>query len=249
MMANRKIIVAKDAVALAQAAAERLIERIDQTHGIIAICLTGGSTPKRLYELLASPEWRKRIPWERIHWFLSDDRFVPQDDPWSNAGMARRAFLDACAPPRNVHMIRTDATTPEEAAHLYEQDLRAFATARGKAPLFDLVLLGVGPDGHVASIFPDFPAADEMKLWVAGVPLANVAPFVPRVTLTLLCLESTHEMLFLASGHDKKAILTRVFAGEALPAARAHAEHGETVWLIDEPAAPSNANDSSYGKD
>lgn len=246
MMTGRKIIVAKDTAALAQAAAERLIERIDQTRGIIAICLTGGSTPKRLYELLASPEWRERIPWERVHWFLSDDRFVPQDDPLSNTGMARRAFLDACAPPLNVHMIRTDATTPDEAAHLYEQDLRTFATSRGKAPLFDLVLLGVGPDGHVASIFPGFPAADEMKLWVAGVPHANVAPFVPRVTLTLPYLGSTQEMLFLASGHDKKTILTRVFAGEVLPASRAHAEHGETVWLIDQAAAPQTANDNTF---
>lgn len=242
MSTARQIVVVKDAPALAQAAAQRLIERIGQTRGPVAVCLTGGSTPKRLYELLASPSWRKQIPWERVHWFFGDDRFVPQDDPLSNMGMARRAFLDACAPSQNVHLIRTDTATPDEAARLYEQDLRASQTARGQSPLFDLVLLGVGPDGHTASLFPGFPAANEKKFWVAGVPKANVAPFVPRVSLTLPCLGSTHEMLFLAAGHDKQAILTRVFAGENLPAARAHAASGETIWLIDEAAMPQKAN-------
>ncbi|HEY0219900.1 MAG TPA: 6-phosphogluconolactonase, partial [Afipia sp.] len=195
--------------------------------------------------LLASSPWRERIPWERIHWFIGDDRFVPQDDPLSNMGMARRAFLDACASPENVHLIRTDAATPDEAARLYEQALRAFQGSRGKIPLFDLVLLGVGPDGHTASLFPGFPAANEAKLWVAGVPQANVAPFVPRVSLTLPCLGSAREMLFLAAGHDKQAILTRVFAGENLPAARAHAADGETIWLIDEAAMPRKTNNNA----
>lgn len=240
-----QIVVVKNAPALAEAAAQRLIARIERTQGAVSVCLTGGSTPKRLYELLASPEWRKQIPWDRMQWFFGDDRFVPHDDPLSNMGMARRAFLEACAPPQNVHLIRTDAATPDVAARLYEQDLRAFQASRGSAPLFDLVLLGVGPDGHTASLFPGFPAANETTLWVAGVPQANVAPFVPRVSLTLPCLGSTHEMLFLASGHDKKAVLSRVFANENLPAARAHAANGETIWLIDEAAEPQKTNDNS----
>ncbi len=246
MTTTRKIIVVKDGPTLAEAAAQRMIVAIERSAAqIAAICLTGGSTPKRLYELLASTPWRNRIQWNRVHWFFGDDRFVPQDDPLSNIGMARRAFLDACAPAANVHMIRTHAATPEEAARLYEQDLRTFAGLRGDGPLFDLVLLGVGPDGHTASLFPGFPAASETKLWVAGVPLANVAPFVPRVSLTLPCLALTSEMLFLAAGHDKRAILDRVFAGENLPAARAHATSGETVWLIDEAAVPQKTNDNS----
>lgn len=245
MNTARQIVVAKDAPALAEIAARRLIERIARTQGPVAICLTGGSTPKRLYELLASPPWRENIPWERVHWFFGDDRFVPQDDPLSNMGMARRAFLDACAPAQNIHLIRTDVATADEAASLYEQDLRAFATSRGDTALFDLVLLGVGPDGHTASLFPGFPAANETRLWVAGVPKANVPPFVPRVSLTLPCLGSTNEMLLLAAGEDKRAILTRVFAGENLPAARAHAAGGETIWLVDEAALPRKTNDGS----
>lgn len=241
--AQRRIVIARDADGLATAAAERLIARIAANKQRIAICLTGGSTPKQLYELLATPVWRTRIPWPRVHWFLSDERFVPPHDPLSNIGMARRAFLDACAPPQTVHAIRADVTTPEEAARLYEQELRAFhaATNNDAAPLFDLVLLGVGPDGHTASLFPGDPAVAEMARWVLGVKQANVAPFVPRVSLTLPCLGTTREMLILASGAGKKPILERVFADDDLPAAHARAAYGETIWLIDQAAAPQRA--------
>jgi len=234
------IIVERDAHALAEAAAQNLIARARENTGEPAICLTGGSTPKRLYELLATPEWRARLPWPRVQWFIGDDRFVPPNDPLSNIGMARRTFLDACAPPENVHAIPTDASSPEEAARFYEQTLRAFQARHrsDNAPLFDLVLLGVGPDGHTASLFPGYPAAAETERWVAGVLKAHVAPFVPRVSLTLPCLAQCREMLLLASGHEKRAILSRVFAGEDLPAAHAKSARGETWWMIDKAAAP-----------
>ena len=106
-------------------------------------------------------------------------------------------------------------------------------------PLFDLVLMGVGPDGHTASLFPGYPALDETGRWVVGVPKANVEPFVPRVTLTLPALASCREMLFEVAGADKRAILTRVLAGENLPANRAQSI-GETVWLVDQAALPEN---------
>jgi 6-phosphogluconolactonase len=239
-MSRPRIIVEQDAAALAQRAAERVIARASENTGAPAICLTGGSTPKRLYELLATLEWRDRLPWQRLHWFIGDDRFVPQDDPLSNIGMARRAFLDARAPPENVHAIPTDAASPNEAARLYEQMLREFQTRHrsDNAPLFDLVLLGVGSDGHTASLFPGYPAASETERWVVGVPQAHVAPFVPRVSLTQPCLAQCREMLLLASGHDKRAILSRVLAGEDLPAAHAKSARGETWWLIDKAAAP-----------
>lgn len=247
MSTRQKIVVVKDATALAETAVQHLIVAIERAPAQAAICLTGGSTPKRLYELLASSPWRSRVAWQRVHWFIGDDRFVPQDDPLSNFGMARRAFLDACAPPQNIHPIRIDVASPEESARLYETELRTFGASRGNDPLFDLVLLGVGPDGHTASLFPGYPAASETRHWAVGVPKANVAPFVPRVSLTLPCLGNTWEMLFLASGHDKKEILTRVFVGDDLPAAHAHSEKGDTVWLIDEAAAPPNIGKGAHG--
>ena len=172
---------------------------------------------------------------------MTDDRYVSQDDPLSNIGMARKAFLDACASAENVHAIPANRATPDEAAELYEQELRTFHPLPPDEgfPLFDLVLMGVGPDGHTASLFPGTSALTEPDKWVVGVAQANVAPFVPRVSLTLPCLTSTREMLFLVSGRDKKDIVARVLAGDNLPAARAQSAHGETVWLIDEAAAPN----------
>ncbi|WP_458759438.1 6-phosphogluconolactonase [Afipia sp. TerB] len=235
---KREIVTVPDPQRLAEVAAAHLIARIEQNEGRIAICLTGGSTPARLYELLATSPWREKIPWPRMHWFMTDDRFVPANDLLNNGSMARRAFLDACAPAENIHVIDTAAPTPDDAAQRYEQELRAFHAAAANAPLFDLVLMGIGPDGHTASLFPGMSALSVRDHWVVGVPQANVAPFVPRVTLTFDALGSAREMLFLISGHDKEPIMTRLLSGEDLPAARAGAAHGKTIWLLDEAATP-----------
>lgn len=239
---KRQTIVVADSQSLAETAAKRLIAHIGDNPEQVRICLTGGSTPRRLYELLATPAWREQIPWRRVHWFMTDDRFVPQDDPLSNIGMARAAFLDACAPSANVHAIPTSAATPDEAAERYEHELRSFHSTSldQQPPLFDLVLMGIGPDGHTASLFPNATTLAEQQKWAVGVAHANVAPFVPRATLTFPALASTKEMLFLISGGEKRDILTRAFSGEDLPAVRAHAAHGETIWLLDQAAAPKN---------
>jgi 6-phosphogluconolactonase len=239
---NRHVIAVADPAELAKVAADRVIARISANAGRAAICLTGGSSPQQLYQLLATAPYRSRIPWDHVHWFIGDDRFVAADDPLNNMAMARRLFLDRCAPADTIHPIPTDAADPEDAAQRYESELKSyygFSRLNPARPLFDLVLMGVGPDGHIASLFPGYPALDEMERWVVGVPKANVEPLVPRVTLTLPVLASCHEMLFEAAGTDKRAILTRVFDGEDLPANRVCAA-GETVWLVDQAALPEH---------
>ena len=235
----RRLIEVTDAADLAEVAALRVLACMSANPGRIAICLTGGSSPKQLYQLLATEDYSAKIPWQRVHWFIGDERFVPDSDARNNMAMARRAFLDRLAPTANIHPIPTDALSPDDAAERYERELKAF---QGGArlddpvrPLFDLVLMGVGPDGHTASLFPDYPALEESERWVVGVPQAHVEPFVPRVTLTLPALASCREMLFEVSGAPKRAILTRVLAGEPLPANRARS-NGETVWLVDKAA-------------
>ena len=241
MSASRSLIVVSDAAALAETALARLVEPMAKSEREIAVCLTGGTTPKHMYAMMAQSLWRERIPWGRVHWFMGDDRFVPFGDPLSNGGVAKRLFLDACAPADHIHMIDTNKSSPDHSAAYYEQILRKHLAKRHGASLFDVVLLGVGPDGHTASLFPGTTAARETVRWVVGVSQAAVAPFVPRVSLTLPCLSLTHEMVFLAAGAEKKAIIERVFSGEDLPAARAFASAGETIWMLDQAAAPPNA--------
>jgi 6-phosphogluconolactonase len=239
---HRQVIVVDDPVALAKAAADRLIARIDTNSGSIAICLTGGSSPKRLYQLLATDAYRNRIPWDRVHWFIGDERFVPEGDALNNMAMARRIFLDQCAPVANIHPIATNGASPEAAARAYEQELKSFYGAERldpARPLFDLTLLGVGLDGHTASLFPGDPILDERERWVVSVTKPNVEPLVPRVTLTLPALASSREVLFEVEGAGKRAILTRLFHGENLPANRVSSV-GETVWLVDRAALPED---------
>jgi len=239
------VIPVADPAAMAALAAEHVMARISENPGRIAICLTGGSSPKQLYQLLATDILRSKIPWQRVHWFIGDERFVPADDPLNNMGLARALFLDQCAPASNIHPIPTSTADPADSnrgAALYEAELKAFYGVDEldpARPLFDLVLMGVGPDGHTASLFPGFPAVDETQRWVVGVAKAHVEPFVPRVTLTLPTLASCREMLFEVAGSDKRAILTRTFAGENLPANRARSSD-ETVWLVDQAALPEN---------
>ncbi len=235
-----KLIVAADSEALAQTAAERVMARISANPGRIAICLTGGSSPKKLYQLLGGDPWRGKIPWDRVHWFIGDERFVPESDRLNNMAVARATFLDGNAPAGHIHPIPTIADNPDQSAEAYARELQAFYGSESldpARPLFDLVLMGAGPDGHTASLFPGFPAIEETERWVVGVPKANVAPFVPRISLTLPVLASCREMLFQIAGHGKQPILTRLFNGETLPALRARS-NGETVWLVDQAALP-----------
>jgi 6-phosphogluconolactonase len=245
MAAPHQLIVVVNADALAKAAAERPKARIAANDGRIAICLAGGARPKKLYELLATDDYRARIPSDRIHRFIGDERVAPSPNPRNNMAMARRIFLDRPAPAPNIHPIPTDVASPNVAPRGYEHELKAFYSADvldPTRPLFDLARMGVGGDGHCASLFPDDPALREAARWVIGVPQAPVEPLVPRVTLTLPALACCGEMLFEAAGVETRAILTRLLAGEKLPANRARS-HGETVWLIDSSARPETFRD------
>ncbi len=240
-----EVIIVADEQALAETAARRLLARATQPSARAAVCLTGGSGPEGLYRLLAREPCRSALPWDRVHWFMGDDRFVPADDTLSNMGMARRAFLDRVdVNPANIHPIATDAASPEAAAEFYEAELRRFYGADrfdDARPLFDLVLMGLGADGHTASLFPRAPALQEDIRWAVDVATAGLAPFVPRVTLTFPVLASTREMLFLVSGRDKRDVLARVLAGADLPATQARSQ-GDLVWLVDRAAAPEESH-------
>jgi 6-phosphogluconolactonase len=234
-MMQGRIEGVEDAPALARAAAERIVARLSRSGERPAVALTGGRTPEALYRLLATEPYRSRIPWPRIHWFWGDERFVPRDDARSNARMAIDALLSHVPVlARNIHRIPTEAADPAEAARLYEEALRAFhgADSLQAEPLFDVVLMGMGSDGHTASLYPGDPALDEKERWVVPIAQAKLDPFVPRVTLTFPALASSREMLFLVAGADKRDALGRIERGEALPAARA-TSNGELVWLIE----------------
>ena len=232
--------ILKDPEAVARAAAERLIDACGESRSErIAICLSGGSTPKVLYGLLSGPDYATRLPWARIHWFFGDDRAVPWDDPRSNVRMVREAFgHGAPIPPTHLHFIPSDAGA-DAGARAYERTLLDFYGAERldpARPLFDLVLLGLGEDGHTASLFPGTPAADEARRLVVPVPEAGLEPFVPRISLTLPALASSRHVLFLVTGAGKRAPLARLAAGESLPVGRVTST-GAVAWLLDEAAA------------
>jgi 6-phosphogluconolactonase len=217
--------------------ADWLVARIAACEGRFALALSGGSTPKPLYALLAEPERAQRIDWSRVHVFWGDERFVPYDDPQSNYRMTRLAMLDHVPiPPANVHPVPADGT-PESAASRYEQTLREYYGA-GRLdparPLFDVNLLGIGDDGHTASLFPGAPQVDQTDAW--AVPVVGVKP-EPRISLTLPVLDSAAAVVFLAAGDKKRPAVARARAHDpALPSGRVR-PRGELLWYLDRNAA------------
>jgi 6-phosphogluconolactonase len=212
-----------DPEALARRAAEWLLAEATTKEGRFAIALSGGSTPKRLYQLLARPPYRDAFPWARTHLFWGDERFVPHDDPKSNYRMTREAMLSRVPiPPANIHPIPTEGMTPDEAAAAYERELKAFYGADRldpARPLLDVNLLGLGTNGHTASLFPGTAVLEERRRWVAPVVTADEPH--PRITLTYPALESSRQAAFLVAGAEKREILARFRRrDQALPAAR-----------------------------
>ena len=209
--------------ALARGAAQWLLIRIQERGGTCAVCLSGGSTPRRLYEVLTVPPIVTRFPWD--------------DD--SNFRMADEALLSLAPIPReNIHPIPTQGLSLADAAAAYEAVLKNFYgedRLDPARPLFDVILLGLGEDGHTASLFPGTPALDESERWALAVEPPGLEP---RITLTYPALGSSRTVAFLVAGARKREILTRALAGdETLPAMRVHSL-GDTVWFADRAAAP-----------
>jgi 6-phosphogluconolactonase len=223
--------------ALARHVAEWITSIALAARGTFRVSLSGGSTPKALFALLASDEFVGRFPWEKVSWYWGDERFVPYDHPESNYGMTRKTMLDkAAVPPGNVHPIPTDGS-PEESAARYERTLQAAygaAVLDPARPLFDITLLGLGVDGHTASLLPGEPVLQERKRWVA--PVSHGRPEV-RITMTFPVIESSRWVAFLVAGREKAAILRTIRAGGSnVPAARVR-PLGELVWFVDRAAA------------
>ena len=232
--------VVPDAEALAQAAAEqfvRIAKDAQQKRGRFFVALAGGSTPQRMHELLRQDAFREQVDWSNVIVFFGDERFLPAEHPDNNYHMAKNTLLDHVPiPEKNVHAFQTSSKSPQDAASAYEQTLRSvFGTT---LPVFDLILLGIGPDGHTASLFPGFAQVTHPTGQLVAVVTDSPKPPADRLTLTYKTLNAARHILFLAGGASKADIIPRIFAGDsALPAARVKAHDGEVMWLLDEAAA------------
>ena len=222
--------------ALARQVAEWMVIRLAASEGPVLVALSGGSTPKALFTLLATAEFAGRIPWDRVHWCWGDERFVPPDDPSSNYRMAHEAMLSHVpVSPDHVHPIPTTGLSPAAAAAVYEQTLRELhGDGDLSRPLFEIVLLGLGTNGHFASLFPDTPSLQEQEAWATDVTPAGEKT---RITLTYPALESCRHAAFMVAGAEKREALAAVRAGQAdLPAAQ-YRPAGELHWFVDDAAA------------
>lgn len=228
-----EMIVADNAQALAVHAAQFIIGQMRAATGTFRLVLSGGSTPRVLYTLLGA---NREAPWGRTELFWGDERFVPPDHPDSNFRMARETLLAGGIAPKAIHPMPTDGT-PDNAAARYETLLKAEYGAPRLAPerpLFDLVLLGLGEDGHIASLLPGEPVLREHTAWVSAVPHGRSEP---RLTLTYPPLESSRVTLFLVTGSAKADVLRRARQGDVSLPAGALAPQGETLWFADRAAA------------
>lgn len=238
------VSVLSDRERLMRAAADRVLRYAAEaiaSHGRFDWAVAGGSTPEQLYRLLASPEYAARLDTRHLHLFFGDERGVPPNHPDSNYRMLASSLLGGLSVPvENVHRIQAELA-PEQAASAYEAELRRhFAEQAGSGfPRFDLVLLGMGSDGHTASLFPGSPALAESRRWVVANPVPALGS--TRLTLTLPVLNAASRVLFLVAGQDKAERLKQVLGGGSaeapLPAACVRPASGQLEWLLDAAAA------------
>lgn len=245
MTTNREVRILADANSIAQTAAAEFLEAAQATLRVkefFSVALAGGSTPKALYSLLASnPLLRPMVPWSKIQFFFGDERHVPPDDAESNFRMASEAmFAKAPVDSKQVHRIKGEIKSAAEAAAGYETDLRAsFHLETGQLPRFDLVLLGMGPEGHTASLFPGTKALREERQLVVSNWVGKL--YTDRITLTPPVLNNAARVVFMVHGAEKapalKAVLEGPYEPEQLPAQMIRPTQGKVLWLADPTAA------------
>ena len=254
-MAEAKVRVLKDAESLSRAAAEfvaAFAAAAVLARGRFTLVLSGGGTPKRLYELLAGSPLVESFPWKNCLVFWGDERFVPPEHPESNYGMTRSAMLDRVPlPQENIFPIPTvGVPSAQAAARNYAATLaEVFAeggpeirSGKPEFPSFDLVLLGIGADGHTASLFPGDPALGEKSSWTAAVKAPPAYAVTDRITLTLPVINSASCVIFLAAGGSKREVVGPILrdrekAASRFPAARVDTKSGELYWFLDTSAA------------
>ena len=237
-----EVIVCADAAEIAQKAVELVRDVAVQSiaeRGVFDFVLSGGSTPERLYKLLALPPYADSIAWNKTRVFMGDERFVRFADPSSNWGMAKRTLLDIVPiPPANLFPIPTDVPTPTEAAERYEATLAKLFP--DTLPVFDLLLLGLGDDGHTASLFPGKLSLTVLDKTAVATSPGVLPPPVDRITLTFPVLNAARRVLFLVAGKNKAEPLKTVLSGTAsvndYPAVGISPADGTLTFLIDEAA-------------
>ena len=244
-MAERQIISCRDGADLSERAADefvRLARQAIQLAGRFTVALSGGSTPKALYTLLAAPGVAQRISWNRVHLFWGDERCVAPDHPESNYRMVEESLISKIQIPReNLHRMAGEKT-PQIAALEYEAELKGFfGLADGGLPRFDLILLGLGEDGHTASLFPGSAALNDEEHLVSAVYVDKMNTY--RLTLTLPVLNAGKEVVFLVSGASKAAIVKELLGETSsslnYPAAKIQQREGKLTWMITADAAPA----------
>ena len=243
IIGGRAVRIVADAGALAHAAADlfaTVTTAAVAERGRAAVALSGGSTPRRMGELLAAPPYQERVPWGDLDIFWGDERWVAATSPESNAGEAKRTFLDAVpVSPERVFPFPTGVAAPEESAAAYEATLRRVVAMDDGLPRFDLILLGMGDDGHTASLFPKTAALEER----GRLAVANLVPQLAttRLTLTVPVLNAGREVVFLVAGSGKAETVAAVLEGPdrptALPSQLIRPEPGRLTWMIDQAAA------------
>lgn len=231
-----------DIDALSKAALDevfRVTKEAVAANGRCAISLSGGHTPERMFGLWTQDKYKVAFPWERVHFFWGDDRYVPYADPLSNYGMAKKLLFDKLAAntPLHLHPMPTENVDPVEAAKAYAADMRKFFGT--ESPAFDVQLLGLGEEGHTASLFPNNPALDEEEAWVLPVTVAATPPH--RLTMTYPVINQAQNTYFLVAGESKRDILKAIAAEPGTekseyPAARVKPA-GPLIWMLDRAAA------------